>query len=357
MEEETPESRMMGTMMDAMNRAMVQQQEFFMNLLEDRDTNNRKHEAIAENELATIEARQVGRVCSYKTLLSCKPPEFVGSDDPVACMNWLREIEQAFRACDYDEGQKEKFGSQILRGAALTWWNIVISTIEVKELAKMSWATFKKKVMEEFCNEQEMDRIEEEFRTLKQGNSLVRDYTRLFMEKLNLVGYVAPAEKKRMKAYLKGLSADMMVMVRKSRASTLREAIEEAKVMESVYVKGREERMSSDEKKKWEGHYAPSKRLNHFNSNNRGAYPRQETRWCPKCYSKHHGLCVTNPTPTRCFKCEKAGHTQNECPIKGPICFGCGESGHFKNDCLKIKGEGAREENKVPRKQPAEPFR
>ncbi|XP_024962213.1 uncharacterized protein LOC112502502 [Cynara cardunculus var. scolymus] len=276
---------------------MAQQQEFFMKLWEDRDVNNCKHEVVAEN-----------------------PPEFMGSDDPVACMNWLQEIEQALRACDCDEGQKVKFGSQMLRGAALTWWNIVISTIEVTELTKMSWTTFKEKVMEEYCNEQEIDRIEEEFRTLKKGNFSVRDYTRLFMEKLNLVGHVAPTEKDKMKAYLKGLPADMMVMVRNSRA-WLREAIEEAKVLESVYFKGKEEKLSSGEKRKWEGPYTPSKKPNHFGSKNREAHPKQEARWCPKCRSKHHDPCSTNFIPTKCFKCGKTGHTRNECPIKGTICF------------------------------------
>ncbi|XP_024986562.1 uncharacterized protein LOC112521804 [Cynara cardunculus var. scolymus] len=186
-----------------------------------------------------------------------------------------------------------------------------------------------------------MDCIEEEFRTFKKGNLSVRDYTRLFMEKLNLVGHVAPTKKNKMKAYLKGLLADMMVIVRNSRASTLREAIEEAKVLESVYAKGKEERMLSGEKRKWEGPYAPSKKPNHFGNNNHGAHPKQEARWCPKCCSKHHGLCSTNSTPTKCFKCGKAGHTRNECPIKGPICFGCGEQGHFKNDCQKLKTGGS----------------
>ncbi|XP_024989265.1 uncharacterized protein LOC112523826 [Cynara cardunculus var. scolymus] len=195
--------------------------------------------------------------------------------------------------------------------------------------------------MEEYCNKQEMDRIEEEFRTLKKENLSMRDYTRLFMEKLNLVGHVAPTEKERMKAYLKGLPADMMMMVRNSIASTLRETIEEAKVMKSVYAKGKEEKATSSEKRKWEGHHAHSKRPSHPNGNNRETYPRNETRWCPKCRSRHHGPCITNPIPVKCFKCGKAGHTRNDCPIKGPICFGCGESGHFKNDCQKLKAGGS----------------
>ncbi|XP_024995922.1 uncharacterized protein LOC112529079 [Cynara cardunculus var. scolymus] len=160
------------------------------------------------------------------------------------------------------------------------------------------------------------------------------------MEKLNLVGHVAPSEKEKKKAYLKGLPADMMVMIRNSRASTLREAIEEEKVMEAIYAKGREEKGESGEKRKWENQYAPSKRPSHPNNNHRGVYPRQEARWCSKCRTKHHGPCTTNLSPAKCYKCGKPGHTRNECPIKGPICFGCGESGHFRNDCPKLKAGG-----------------
>ncbi|KAI3748791.1 hypothetical protein L6452_12134 [Arctium lappa] len=48
-EEVTAESRMMDRMMLAMNRAMAQQQEVFLKLLEDRDTNNRRPETVGEN--------------------------------------------------------------------------------------------------------------------------------------------------------------------------------------------------------------------------------------------------------------------------------------------------------------------
>ncbi|XP_024964240.1 DNA-binding protein HEXBP-like [Cynara cardunculus var. scolymus] len=123
----------------------------------------------------------------------------------------------------------------------------------------------------------------------------------------------------------------MMVMVRNSRASTLREAIEEAKVMEMVYAKGREEKGASGETRKWENQYAPSKIPSHLNNSKQGVYPKQEARWCSKCRTKHHDPCTTNPTPAKCFKCGKPGHTRNECPIKGPICFGCGEPGHFRS--------------------------
>ncbi|KAI3772680.1 hypothetical protein L6452_03872 [Arctium lappa] len=48
-EEVTMETRIRDSMMQAMNSAMAQQQEFFMKLLEDRDTSHRRTEAMAEN--------------------------------------------------------------------------------------------------------------------------------------------------------------------------------------------------------------------------------------------------------------------------------------------------------------------
>ena len=71
-------------------------------------------------------------------------------------------------------------------------------------LAKLSWAIFKEKLLEEYCNEREMDRLELEFRNLKKGNLSVREYSRIFLEKMNLVGHVAATEKERIKAYMRG---------------------------------------------------------------------------------------------------------------------------------------------------------
>lgn len=246
MTEVTPQTEILD-MMRTMNETMEKQQELFMKLLEHRDTSHRRYEPVAENVIVagsggteneiptegvvTLETRQAGRVCSFKTFLSCRPPDFKGTDDPVICMNWIREMEQAFQTCECGESQKAKFGSQMLRGAALTWWNAYSTSLEASVLARLSWTTFKKKVLEEYCNEREMDRIEEEFRNLKKGNLSVKEYKRKFMDKLGLVGHLVPTEKEKIKAYIKGLLSDMMSMVRLSKASTLHEAVKEAQLM------------------------------------------------------------------------------------------------------------------------------
>ncbi|KAI3691633.1 hypothetical protein L6452_31432 [Arctium lappa] len=160
--------------------------------------------------------------CSYKSFLGCGPPEFFGSDDPVVCVKWIRAVEQAFGSSECGDDQRVRFGTQLMRDTALIWWNIIQSTLSPEVLAQLSWAEFKKKMLEEFCNERTMDRIKKEFRSLVKGSLTVREYTRQFMEKLGLGGHVAPTEKDKMKAYLNGLPADMQSMVHNFKASNLR---------------------------------------------------------------------------------------------------------------------------------------
>ncbi|KAI3697694.1 hypothetical protein L6452_30790 [Arctium lappa] len=204
----------------------------------------------------------------------------------------------------------------------------------------MSWATFKEKVMEEYCNEQEMDLIEEEFQALTKGELTVKEYTRLFMEKLNLVGHVAPTEKEKIKAYLKGLPADMGNRVRNSKATNLREFIEEAKIMERVYAKDKEEKSKAAEKRKGESSPTPFKKPK-YQPNARSIDNRREANWCSKCKRKNFGSCNSHANPLSCYKCGKSGHTSQSCSLQGPVCFECREAGHVKRDCPKLRG-GAR---------------
>ncbi|KAI3702648.1 hypothetical protein L6452_28396 [Arctium lappa] len=194
----------------------------------------------------------------------------------------------------------------MLRGAALTWWNVYSASIEATVLAQLSWETFKKKVMDEFCNERAMDRIVDEFRSLKKGSLLVKDYNKLFMDKLGLVGHLVPTERDKIKAYIKGLPTEMMNMT---------------------------ERSGTIEKRKWEGGHTFSRRPRNFNNSQRGGGPRRDSPWCSRCRSKHTGPCNSKSEP--CYKCGKPGHRYIECPIKERICFGCKEPGHVRSECPK----------------------
>ncbi|KAI3684984.1 hypothetical protein L6452_34214 [Arctium lappa] len=252
-------------------------------MLEDRDASLIRHGAVEENVMAgsggsgsgvateehkVVGAPRGGKNCSYKSFLGCGPPEFSGSEDPVACVKWIREVEQAFGSSECGDDQRVRFGTQLLRDTTLTWWNVIQSTLSPSVLAQLTWGDFKVKLLEEYCNERAVDRIEAEFRALEKGNLTVREYTHQFMEKLGLVGHVASTEKEKIKAYLKGLPSDMMTMVRNSKASNLRETIEEAQFMEEVYARSKPEKaVAVVDKRKWESNSAHPKRSRSFDGN------------------------------------------------------------------------------------------
>ena len=71
---------------------------------------------------------------------------------------------------------------------------------------------------------------------------------------------------------MRGLAADMMSMVRNAKPSTLKEAIEEAKVMEDVYARDKLEKSGMGEKRKWESPQNSFKK-SRFNPSGRGTEP------------------------------------------------------------------------------------
>ncbi|KAI3747580.1 hypothetical protein L6452_10085 [Arctium lappa] len=311
-----------------MNSAMAQQQEFFMKLLEDRDASHRQPEARAENivngsgggpNVVSTEEQLVSggkekvKGCTYKAFLGCNPKEFPGSANPVTCMYWLKEVEMAFESSECNDSQRVKFTSQLLRGDALIWWNLTRSALNPEVLGKLTWPVFKKKIIDKYCSERSLDKLEEEFRCLKKGTLSVTDYSKLFLEKLNLVGHLVVMKDPRSKFTSSLLVEDDMVAEKEE--------------------KGQAGGKSGNGK----GHLGPFVNLNRlqvFGDNHR------ELRWCYKCKTKHSGPCNPRPHsgPAECVKCGEKGHTIRECPIWGPICFECRESGHMRKDCPKIVG-------------------
>ncbi|KAI3758661.1 hypothetical protein L6452_06230 [Arctium lappa] len=284
-------SELMASMMLAIREEMAKQQEFLLKVIEDRAVNNRRSETVVENIIAgsggaitgvrAEENRIVGaprnkNSCSYKSFLGCRPPEFFCFDDPVVCVKWIRAIEQAFGSSECGDDQRVQFGTQLLRDTALIWWNVIQSTLTPVVLAQLSWTEFKKKLLEEFCNERTMDRIEKEFRSLEKGSLTVREYTRQFMEKL----------------------VDMQSMVHNSKASNLREMVEEAQYMEEMFAKRNSEKAV----------------------------------------------------------CGKNDHTTRDCSVVGMVCFECKAPGHVKRDCPKLKSGSVTARKENPPRDPGRAF-
>ncbi|KAJ9555800.1 hypothetical protein OSB04_010414 [Centaurea solstitialis] len=354
--EVTPEMRMLDNVMKAVNEAMSKQQESFMKLLEDRDTSNRRHETVGENaatasgdaEVVVVieETRVTGdkakekaqaKGCSYKNFLGCKPPEFRGCSDPVVCLNWLREMEMAFEASECDSSQRVKFASHLLKGETLTWWNLTRSSLTPEVYARLSWAEFKKKTLEKYCSERAIDKIVDEFRGLKKGNNPISFYAKDFLEKLGMVEHLAPDEKSKIKAYSRGLPAEIRSAVRISRVTTLHEAIEESLRIEDDITQARVEGYQAGQKRKFEEAAASARPNKTFQEVRQGGN-RNEAKWCNRCRSKHFGPCRRDfPTSDTCGKCVKRGHLARDCVVRVAVCYECKEPGHYRDACPKFR--------------------
>ncbi|KAJ9535652.1 hypothetical protein OSB04_un001201 [Centaurea solstitialis] len=88
---------------------------------------------------------------SYKVFLSCAPPKYEGSDDPIITFSWIREMEQTFTSCDCDEEHKVPYAVRQLKGRALIWWNSIKVAMPKGKADKLGWEAFLELFQKEFC--------------------------------------------------------------------------------------------------------------------------------------------------------------------------------------------------------------
>ncbi|GKE21433.1 putative reverse transcriptase domain-containing protein [Tanacetum coccineum] len=97
---------------------------------------------------------QTARPCFYADFMKCQPLNFKGTEGV-------------------------KFATCILLGAALTWWNGQIRTLG-PEAYKMTWEGLKKKMMDKYCPQGEIQKLEIELWNLKVKGNDVPAYTKRF---------------------------------------------------------------------------------------------------------------------------------------------------------------------------------
>ncbi|KAJ9562131.1 hypothetical protein OSB04_007291 [Centaurea solstitialis] len=252
--EVTPEMRMLDSVMKAVNEAMSKQQESFMKMLEDRDASHRRNETVGENA-ATASGDAEVVVVTEETRVTGDKEKGKTKGAPTRTswgVNRRSSGDMAFEASECDSSQRVKFASHLLKGEALTWWNLTRSSLTPEVYARLSWAEFKKKMLEKYCSERALDKIEDEFRGLKKGNNPISFYAKDFMEKLGMVEHLAPDEKAKIKAYSRGLPAEIRSAVRIARVTTLHEAIEESMRIEDDITQARVEGYQAGQKRKFE---------------------------------------------------------------------------------------------------------
>nr|GEZ58347.1 hypothetical protein [Tanacetum cinerariifolium] len=144
-----------------------------------------------------------------------------------------KQIEQAFH--HVIDWIRKQFGVEIPP--------CMVATLGLNVAIGKSWGDMKKMMLEEFCPDEEVQRMEDELRCLKLRDKNIAAYTQRFHELVLLCPEAVPTEKKKVEAYIK--------------AHTLMEQKIQAKA----------ERVSEGNKRKWENSQGGNK-----NNNPRGNY-------------------------------------------------------------------------------------
>ena len=266
-----------------------------------------------------------GRGCKYKDFMASKPPCLSGSPTPVQVMDWISEMETMFESCECSNRQKTALAIPLLKSGVLSWWKLLAGSMPKGEASKMSWEEFVVQLKMQYCSEQDLLEINNEFQNLKKGKLSITEYATSFTEKMKLIPYLVPTELSKVNKFANGLPADFGPIVKQ--ATTLKAAIWAAKNVETQIKEKGLERAEVGEKRKHEGSSIINKETKFSKSGG-----RDEAKWCEKCKKKHFGKCSEDMT---CYKCGKTGHYANKCASNKRVCYGCNEEGHISRDCPK----------------------
>ncbi|GJT33332.1 putative reverse transcriptase domain-containing protein [Tanacetum coccineum] len=196
------------------------------------------------------------------------PTVFHGHEGAVELSRWFEKTEMVFGISECAEARKVKFAAATLQGRALTWWNSQVATMGLEAANQIGWTEMRRLMTEEFCPIEEVQRMEHELWNLKVKEFDITAYTKRFHELVQLCPEMVPSERKKIEAYIRGLTDNIKGTVIGSKPLGLNVAVRMDLLMEQK-AQARIERIVEGNKRKWEsyigekGHtrnYCPKKR-------------------------------------------------------------------------------------------------
>ncbi|GKA97784.1 putative reverse transcriptase domain-containing protein [Tanacetum coccineum] len=276
-----------------------------------------------------LAAAPMAQECSFMGFMKCGPTQFHGNEGAVELCRWFEKIESVFGISECAERSKVKFVSATLHGRALTWWNSQVATLGLNVVNGKSLTDMRKMMMEEFCPDEEVQRLEKELRSLKLRDTNIVAYTQRFNELALLCPEAVSTEKKKVELYIKGLPDNIKGETTSSRPTVFNEAVRMAHTLMEQKLLAKAERIAEGNKRKAL-----------TTTQNAGENQTGVASKCNRC-----GLCHFDQCPPKCNNCGKIGHKDKGCRSKNVVsgtnarsavvCYECGERGHKSNACPK----------------------
>ncbi|GJU42394.1 putative reverse transcriptase domain-containing protein [Tanacetum coccineum] len=296
--------------------------------------------------------------------MKCNPTIFHGNEGAAELCRWFEKIESVFGISECAEERKVKFAAATLQGRALTR-NSQVATRGLEAANQIGWTEMKRLMTEEFCPIEEIQRMEHELWNLKVKDFDISAYTQCFHELVQLCPKMVPTERKKIEAYIRGLTDNIKGTVIGSKPTSLNEAVRMAHALMEQKAQARAERIAEGNKRKWESSQGGNNSNNRNNNRDNTRYNQQNNQrqgntqamtialaeqggyagnkpLCNCCKKHHFGYCKVV-----CNNCRKTGHMAPDCKGKAVAtganarptmtCYDCGEKGYTRNYCPKRK--------------------
>nr|GEZ15347.1 hypothetical protein [Tanacetum cinerariifolium] len=159
--------------------------------------------------------------CTFANFMKCNPITFRGNKGAVGLIRWIEKTEMVFTVSKCTEANKVVFAAATFQDRALTWWNSQVATLGIEAVTK---------------------------KTVKEMD--ISSYTTRFNELMILCHGMVPTERKKVEAYIRGLSKNIKGEVTSSEPITLNKAVRMAYTLMEQKVKAIAEREADNKKRK-----------------------------------------------------------------------------------------------------------
>ncbi|GJU97765.1 hypothetical protein Tco_1327036 [Tanacetum coccineum] len=99
--------------------------------------------------------------CTYEKFTSYQPFYFNGTEGAVGLIRWFKRTESIFSCSKCAEKNKVRFAVNTLTKEALFWWNSFTQSVGIEEAYKITWSEFKRLLIEKYCPQTEIKKMEE----------------------------------------------------------------------------------------------------------------------------------------------------------------------------------------------------
>ncbi|GJS46089.1 putative receptor protein kinase ZmPK1 [Tanacetum coccineum] len=244
-------------------------------------------------------------------------PTFSGSLNIEDFLDWVSETEKYFELMDIPEDSQVKYVAYKLRGAASSWWdNLQTGRRRQRKQPIRTWRKMKRVMFARFLPVDYEQTLYSLYQNCRQYSRTVSEYAEEFM-RLASRNQLSESDAQQVARFNNGLRYDIQAIICLQTTWTLDEAVRMALKAEHTVSKGKNNSkfkskpdLNQSLNESGEKTQPPSSKEG-GTEKNKSTYASTSSQTTKKLTNPY-----ARPVGNKCFKCQKIGHTSNQCRAK-----------------------------------------